>query len=123
MYFRIYKYEEKMSGVNNPKSSLGNAVKIYLFPALVTILATLIWRDVTEMRSDIKMLLAQSNIDKTDIQNLKRDVQTLEFTVFNKKITASIANNETKSLVFREYRDKYFKPEEIFDITKYIPKS
>ena len=112
-----------MSGVNNPKSSLGNAVKIYLFPALVTILATLIWRDVTEMRSDIKMLLAQSNIDKTDIQNLKRDVQTLEFTVFNKKITASIANNETKSLVFREYRDKYFKPEEIFDITKYIPKS
>ena len=78
-----------MSGTPNPKSTMGNAIKIYLFPALVTILATLIWRDVTEMRSDIKALLAQSNIDKTDIQNLKRDVQVLEQAVFNKKITAT----------------------------------
>lgn len=112
-----------MSGVPNPKNSLGNAVKIYLFPALVTILATLIWRDVTEMRSDIKALLAQSNIDKTDIQNLKRDVQVLEQAVFNKKIVASVINNKTKPIVFREYRDRFFKPEEIFDINKYIPKS
>ena len=112
-----------MSGTPSPKNSVGNTVKLYLFPALVTILASLIWRDVTEMRADIKALLAQSNIDKTDIQNLKRDVQNLEAAVFNKKITASTINNETKPLIFREYRDKYFKPEEIFDVNKYIPKS
>ena len=112
-----------MSGVPNPKNSMGNAIKIYLFPALVTILATLIWRDVTEMRYDIKALLAQSNIDKTDIQNLKKDMQMLNQAVFNKKIVASVIDDETKPIVFREYRDKYFKPEEIFDINKYIPKS
>jgi hypothetical protein len=115
-----------MSGLNTPKNSLGNTIKIYLFPALVTILATLIWRDVTEMRSDIKALLAQSNIDKTDILNLKRDVQVLEQAVFNKKITAASVpplKNDNKPFDLIAYRDKYFKPEDVFDVNKYIPKS
>lgn len=47
-------------------------LKIWLFPSLVTILGTLIWRDIAEMKSDIKSLLAQSNIDKTRIDNLER---------------------------------------------------
>ena len=71
-----------------PKNSLGNTIKLYLFPALVTILASLIWRDVTEMRSDIKALLAQSNVDKTDIQNLKRDVS------FKKDVLEAIPNKD-----------------------------
>jgi hypothetical protein len=104
-----------MSIVPTPKSSIGNAIKLYLFPVLVTILATLIWRDVTEMRSDVKMLLAQSNVDKTDIQNLKRDVQMLEQAVFNKRVVA-----ETE---FDINHDKFFKHEDIFDINKYLPKS
>lgn len=112
-----------MSGAPTPKNSLGNAIKIYLFPALVTILATLIWRDVTEMRSDIKALLAQSNIDKTDIQNLKKDVQNLETAVFNKKIVAMTNHSSNKKQPTKElsYRDAYFKPEEEFDVKKYIP--
>jgi len=112
-----------MSGIPTPKNSLGNAIKVYLFPALVTILATLIWRDVTEMRADVKALLAQSNIDKTDIQNLKRDVQTLEFTVFNKKIVASNELPDDKDKPLDLIADiRYYKPEESFDINKYIPK-
>jgi hypothetical protein len=107
-----------MSGTPIPKSSLGNALKIYLFPTLVTILAMLIWRDVSELRNDVKALLAQSNIDKTKIENLEKDVKTLEQAVFNRRITAS-----TDVIDLKEYRDKYFKHEDIFDITKYIPKS
>ena len=107
-----------MSGTPIPKNSLGNALKIYLFPTLVTILAMLIWRDVSELRGDVKALLAQSNIDKTKIENLERDVKTLEQAVFNKRITAS-----TESIDLTSYRDKYFKHEDIFDIKKYIPKS
>lgn len=101
-----------MSGTPTPKNSLGNAVKLYLFPVLVTILASLIWRDVTEMRNDIKALLAQSNVDKTDIQNLKRDVDKLEQAVFNRKIIAS-AEPVNKLL---------FKHEDIFDVKDYITK-
>jgi len=104
-----------MSVTPTPKNSVGNALKLYIFPVLVTILATLIWRDVTEMRNDVKMLLAQSNVDKTDIQNLKRDVQMLEQAVFNKRVVA------TTDLIVNH--DRFFKHEDVFDITKYIPKS
>jgi hypothetical protein len=107
-----------MSGTPTPKNPLGNALKIYLFPTLVTILAMLIWRDVSELRNDVKALLAQSNIDKTKIENLEKDVKTLEQAVFNRRITAS-----AEVVDLTEYRDKYFKHEDIFDITKYIPKS
>jgi hypothetical protein len=96
------------------KNSMTNTLKIYVFPALVTILATLIWRDVTEMRTDVKMLLAQSNIDKTKIETLERDVKSLEQAVFNKRPVAAV--------VYPYQHDTYFKHEDIFDVTKYIPK-
>ena len=113
-----------MSGTPTPKNSLGNAIKLYLFPVLVTILATMIWRDVTEMRTDVKMLLAQSNIDKTDIQNLKRDIQVLDQAVFNKHgVVSSLINNTIVDEFGLAYLDKYFKHEDIFDITKYLPKT
>lgn len=104
--------------LQSPKQSAVNALKIYIFPTLVTILAMLIWRDVTELRNDVKALLAQSNIDKTKIENLEKDVKTLEQAVFNRRLTAS-----TEAVDLREYRDKYFKHEDIFDIKKYIPKN
>jgi len=107
-----------MSGISTPKNSVGNAIKLYLFPSLVTILAMLIWRDVSELRNDVKALLAQSNIDKTKIENLEKDVKTLEQAVFSKRITAT-----TDTIDLTQYRDKYFKHEDIFDIKKYIPKS
>lgn len=95
------------------KSSIISAFKAYLFPSLVTIIGMLIWRDVTEMRSDIKMLLAQSNIDKTRIENLQLDVNKLENAVFNKRT----ANADRHIPLFMKL---YFKPEEEFDIKKHI---
>ena len=56
------------------QQDIATKLKIWLFPSLVTILGTLIWRDIAEMKSDIKELLAQSNIDKTRIDNLERIV-------------------------------------------------
>lgn len=102
-------------GFPEVKSSMSNTLKIYVFPALVTILATLIWRDVTEMRNDVKMLLAQSNIDKTKIEQLEKDVRSLEQAVYSKKIV--VANYVSPTY------DKYFKHEDPFDIKKYIPKT
>ena len=34
----------------------------------------MIWHDVSEIKSDVKALMAQSNIDKTRIDNLERNV-------------------------------------------------
>jgi len=56
------------------KESSANTLKLWLFPSLVSIIGLLIWNDVTEIKSDIKALMAQSNIDKTRIDNLERQV-------------------------------------------------
>lgn len=50
------------------------AFKIWVFPTLVSILAMMIWNDVSEIKADVKALMAQSNIDKTRIDNLERQV-------------------------------------------------
>jgi hypothetical protein len=47
-------------------------IKAWLFPSLITLLAGIIWNDVKEIKGDVKALIAQSNIDKTRIDNLER---------------------------------------------------
>jgi hypothetical protein len=48
--------------------------KSWIFPGLVSILGMMIWQDVTEIKADVKALIAQSNIDKTRIDNLEREI-------------------------------------------------
>ena len=50
------------------------SIKVWIFPSLVSLVALLIWSDVTEIKADLKVLMAQSNIDKTRIDNLERVV-------------------------------------------------
>jgi len=50
------------------------SIKVWIFPSLVSLVALLIWSDVTEIKADIKALMAQSNVDKTRIDNLERVV-------------------------------------------------
>ena len=50
------------------------AVKVWIFPSLVSLVSLLIWSDVTEIKAELKILMAQSNIDKTRIDNLERQV-------------------------------------------------
>jgi hypothetical protein len=56
------------------ESAALEAFKIWIFPSLVSILAMMIWNDVSEIKADVKQLMAQSNIDKTRIDNLERQV-------------------------------------------------
>lgn len=50
------------------------AFKVWIFPTLVSLVSLLIWNDVNEIKSDVKLLMAQSNIDKTRIDNLERQM-------------------------------------------------
>lgn len=59
-----------MAAANDPVAKL----KSWIYPTLVSILATIIWHDVNEIKSDVKQLMAQSNIDKTRIDALERSV-------------------------------------------------
>tara|TARA_B110000503_G_scaffold100336_1_gene150135 strand:- start:3992 stop:4291 length:300 start_codon:yes stop_codon:yes gene_type:complete len=69
------------------------AVKVWIFPSLVSLVALLIWSDVNEIKADLKVLMAQSNIDKTRIDNLERVVY---------KTAASFPTNiPVKPMVFK----------------------
>jgi len=48
--------------------------KTWIFPSLVSLVTLMIWNDVTTIKSDIKLLMAQSNVDKTKIENLERQI-------------------------------------------------
>jgi len=50
------------------------AFKMWIFPGLVSVLGLVIWNDVNEIKADVKSLMAQSNIDKTRIDNLERQL-------------------------------------------------
>jgi hypothetical protein len=50
------------------------AFKVWIFPTLVSLVSLLIWNDVSTIKNDVKALMAQSNIDKTRIDNLERMV-------------------------------------------------
>ena len=50
------------------------AFKIWIFPGLVSIMGMMIWHEVSEIKSDVKLLLAQMNVDKTRIDNLERQI-------------------------------------------------
>lgn len=70
----------------NPSIS---AFKVWVFPSLVSLISLLIWNDVNEIKADVKALMAQSNIDKTRIDNLERQVFK----------TASVPDVPSKELV------------------------
>ena len=84
------------------KNDTLTVVKSWLFPALVTILATIIWRDVTELKGDVKQLLAQSNIDKTRIDALERQIDIL-----NRSLLKPAEQSPVNPIVY-EYSSKEF---------------
>jgi len=89
------------------------AVKVWIFPSLVSLVSLLIWSDVTEIKADLKVLMAQSNIDKTRIDNLERQVYKTAASFPNKipitpivfKNVATLPNNkfniENEKVLFR----------------------
>ena len=70
-------------------------IKVWIFPTLLSILAMMIWNDVNEIKADVKALMAQSNIDKTRIDNLER--------IIYKKTASLPIKKPNKELVFESF--------------------
>jgi hypothetical protein len=60
--------------------------KAWIFPTLVSLVSLLIWNDVNEIKSDVKLLMAQSNIDKTRIDNIERQLFKASNTIPSRSI-------------------------------------
>jgi cell division protein FtsB len=103
-----------MSPAQPKSNTVLDKFKLWLFPVLVSILATVIYREVLEIRSDVKQLLAQSNVDKTKIEILEQQVKSLNDAVFMQgKSTSSRPINDEKNPIW-EFRNSMLlvKPEE-----------
>ena len=89
------------------------AFKVWIFPSLVSILAMMIWNDVNEIKSDVKALMAQSNVDKTRIDNLERNVYKAQASaplrpVEEPPLTIRIADNREYAYV--KLKKKSYEP-------------
>jgi hypothetical protein len=73
------------------KQETVDSIKVWLFPSLASVIGFMILTDVSEIKKDVKQLMAQSNIDKTRIDNLERQV-------FGKPITSSSPNEEKRTI-------------------------
>ena len=83
------------------QSSVIAEIKNWLFPGIVTIIGIFagmtlkdIKDDLSEVKADVKALMAQSNVDKTRIDNLER--------VVYKTATSFPASIPIETAVFRE---------------------
>jgi hypothetical protein len=77
------------------ESSAIAAFKVWVFPTLVSLVSLLIWNDVNEIKADVKALMAQSNIDKTRIDNLER--------VIYKRASSLPLNEPNREVVFESF--------------------
>ena len=96
-------------------SSIVNAVKVWIFPGVISVLAGSIWYDLKEVKSDVKQLMIQSNVNQTRINDLERRVNNLETTVYMKASTQS-------AVIVNPIISKFFKKEEELDVNKYLKK-
>lgn len=108
------------------KNSMINNLKLYLFPGLISIISMMIWRDITELRLDVKQLLAESSSNKVKVENLQTQVNQLNQAVFkmpkvvadrsiprdNKIPTDSISDHLYAIITRNDY---------LYDVKKYIP--
>jgi hypothetical protein len=97
------------------KDTESKNLKEMLHPGLLYLLSVVIGYMVTTTNSDVKTLVAQSNVDKTEIATLKGEVAQLQSAVFyvKPKLTLSpVSNAPNNNLVYCVVLNKHFKHEE-----------
>ena len=96
-------------------SSIINAVKVWIFPGVISLLAGSIWYDLKEVKADVKQLMILTNVNQTKITDLERRVNNLETTVYMKP-------NAQRTVLLGPMPSRYFLKEEELDINKYLRK-
>lgn len=79
---------------SNPKEEVISTLKEWASPALIGLVGMLLWRDVSEMRSDVKLLLTQQSADKVRIEKLESEVSLLKSYVFVQRTGNNSSDND-----------------------------
>lgn len=92
-------------------------IKAWAAPILFSSVTYLLWQDISEMKSDVKKILAESEYRKAKIETLEEDVKQLKQSVYyNKKTAYYDSNNMKNSLV--KWQDVFYINEETYRLKK-----
>ena len=64
-----------MQKTDNIQKGVISTIKEWAAPSLVAIVGMLVWRDITELRSDVKLLLYEQSANHVKIEMLEADVK------------------------------------------------
>lgn len=70
-----------MTNSSQSQSKIVGAIKEFLAPILLSIVGLFIWRDISEMRADVKLLLVQQSADRVKIETMEGDIAMLKSVV------------------------------------------
>lgn len=107
------------------KDDVISTLKEWVAPALISIVGMLLWRDITEMRTDIKLLLTQQSADRVKIEQLEKDVDILKSYVFieNRKTSDDVPGIPKPTRQYDLYPVALQREEQYKDTTKKVYKT
>jgi len=76
--------------------TISDAIKSYISPILLSIVGIFIWRDLSEVRSDVKLLLGNNGANQVKIENLQADVNTLKSYIYERDSGNNIHFSKTQ---------------------------
>ena len=82
-----------MAGQSN---ILIDKIKLYISPILLSAISYIIWTDITEMKSDVKKLVSESEYRRGKEEQMEKDISELKNAVYitKKSISASDINKK-----------------------------
>lgn len=104
-----------MQKTDNIQKGVISTIKEWAAPSLVAIVGMLVWRDITELRSDVKLLLYEQSANHVKIEMLEADVKDMKIQINEISMREShIPSSPQKDTFYvRNYalkEDEYSKP-------------
>ena len=93
-------------------------IKAWAAPILFSSVTWLLWQDISEMKSDVKKILAESEYRKAKIETIEEDVKQLKQSVYYNKKTAYYDSNNKKNDNLVKIQSMYFINEDIYRLRK-----
>lgn len=106
-------------------SVIASKLKEVLHPTVMYILSAILVFEVTSIQSDVKTLLEQTSVDKTEIANLKQQVDNLNKVVFmstHHPISFETVQSANTANYLAYAGDMVFKHEEELNIKDHGPR-
>jgi hypothetical protein len=94
-----------MSEQSNNSEATINTIKQWLYPSILSVLGLFLWRDISETRSDVKLILIQQSADKVRIQKVESEIEMLR-EYYLKQTDKPIRKQEEETIIYKQAAKK-----------------